>query len=175
MSDPRHRILEQVSEPDSASGVARRIGIPRQQVNYHLRELEKAGLVQFIEERRKGNCVERVVRASARSYVISPEVLGALGRTPEKQADRFSTAYLILVAARMIRELAALLQRAAEADKRVATLALETEIRFATAQDRHAFAEKLTGTFAQLAAKYHSPSGRSFRLIAGAYPAQKEN
>ena len=69
LSEPRLRILGELGDPDSSSGVARRIGLPRQQVNYHLRELEKSGLVEFVEERRKGNCVERVVRASARSYL----------------------------------------------------------------------------------------------------------
>ena len=63
-SPARMRILEQLSEPDSAAGVARRLDLPRQQVTYHLRELEQAGLVDFVEERRKGNCIERVVRAA---------------------------------------------------------------------------------------------------------------
>src|SRR5271166_2479134 len=118
----RSRVLEQLSDPDSASGVARRIGLPRQQVNYHLRELEKAGLVDFIEERRRGNCMERVVRATARSYVISTEALGSLGDTPDEQSDRFSIAYLISLAARLIRDLATLRARAVDANKRVATL-----------------------------------------------------
>src|SRR5579862_8354674 len=64
--DPvRLRILEGLAEPDSAAGVARRLGLPRQRVNYHLHELEKHELVRFVEERRKGNCVERIVRATA--------------------------------------------------------------------------------------------------------------
>jgi hypothetical protein len=49
------------------------LALPRQQVGYHLRALEQAGLVELVEERRKGNCIERIVRAAACSYVISPE------------------------------------------------------------------------------------------------------
>ena len=79
------QLYQQLAEPDSASGVARRLGLPRQQVNYHLRELEKQGFLEFIEERRKGNCMERLVRATARTYLISPEALGHLGPTPEQQ------------------------------------------------------------------------------------------
>jgi len=173
-SEPRLRILEQLNEPDSASGIARKIGSPRQQVNYHLRELEKAGLVDFVEERRKGNCIERVVRAAGRSYVISPEALGPLGTSEEERHDRFSIAYFISLAARIIRDLAAVQDRAKAAGKRVATLAIETEIRFATVADRAAFAEELTGAVTGLAAKYHSPEGRNFRVIAGAYPAIKK-
>jgi DNA-binding transcriptional ArsR family regulator len=63
----RLRILRELREPDSASGLSRKIGMPRQKLNYHLRELESAGFLQLVEERRKGNCTERVLRASARS------------------------------------------------------------------------------------------------------------
>ncbi len=174
LSESRLRILDQLAEPDSASGIARRIDLPRQQVNYHLRELEKAGLVAFVEERRKGNCVERVMQASARSYVIDPEVLGALGRTPEQRADRFSIAYLVSLAARMIRDLAAVRRLTAETGKRAASLGLETEIRFASPAHRAAFAEELTDALAKLTSKYHAETGRKFRVIAGAYPAIQE-
>lgn len=171
LNAPRIAILQNLAEPNSASGLARRVGLPRQQINYHIHEMEKAGLIEFIEERRKGNCIERVVRASARSYVISPEILGKLGETLEDQSDRFSLNYLIGLAVRAIRELASLRQRALAANKRISTLALETEIRFASAERRAAFGEELTHAIAHLTAKYHSPSGRTFRVIAGAYPA----
>ena len=172
-SPARMRILEQLAEPDSAAGVARRLDLPRQQVTYHLRELEQAGLVDFVEERRKGNCIERVVRASARTYLISPEALGKLGATAEQQRDRFSLGYLVSLAARAIRDLAVLCGRAEKAAKRISTLALEVEVRFASAESRNAFAEELARDIARLAAKYHdesAPNGRRFRFFGGIYP-----
>jgi DNA-binding transcriptional ArsR family regulator len=172
-SPARMRILEQLHEPDSAAGIARRIDLPRQQVSYHLRELENAGLVELVEERRKGNCLERVVRAAARTYVISPEALGKLGATPEQQRDRFSLGYLVALAARAIRELAVLCGRAEKAGKRLSTLAFETEVRFASAEARNAFAEELAQSIARLTAKYHdesAPGGRRFRFFGGIYP-----
>src|SRR5215467_10809963 len=173
-SPARMRILEQLAEPDSAAGVARRLDLPRQQVSYHMRELEQAELVELVEERRKGNCLERVVRAAARSFVISPEALGKLGATPEQQRDRFSVGYLVGLAARAIRELAVLCGRAEKAGKRVSTMALEVEVRFASAEARHGFAEELAQEVARLAAKYHDESaagGRRFRFFGGVYPA----
>lgn len=169
----RLRVLEELTEPDSASGVARRLNLPRQQVNYHLRELEKCGLVEFVEERRKGNCLERRMRATARSYLVSPDALGRLGESPEIQRDRFSVAYLLSAAARVIRDLARLQPRAEKAGKRLATLTLETEIRFASAQERSAFADELAGALIKLTARYHTdrPSGRSFHMMVGIYPA----
>jgi DNA-binding transcriptional ArsR family regulator len=68
----RLRLLEQLTQPDSAAGLARRLGVPRQKLNYHLRELERAGFVELFEERRKGNCTERVVRATAREFLVAP-------------------------------------------------------------------------------------------------------
>ena len=176
--DPmRVQLLERLAEPGSASTLARDLGLPRQRINYHLRELEKAGLVELVEERRKGNCTERLVKATARSYLISPEVLGSLGRTQEEQQDRFSASYLIAAAARLLHDLSEHSAKAAAAKKRVATLALETDIRFATAEARTAFAEELATAIARLATKYHdetAPGGRTVRLLVGAYPKVKE-
>src|ERR1041385_9043119 len=152
-SPARMRILENLGDAASAARVARRLNLPRQQVSYHLRELEQAGLVELVEERRKGNCIERVVRAAARSYVISPEALGKLGATPEQQRDRFSLGYLVHLSARAIRELAVLCGRAEKAGKRVSTMALEVEVRFASAEARNGFAEELSEAVARLAAK----------------------
>ncbi|MGC4050738.1 MAG: helix-turn-helix domain-containing protein [Paludibaculum sp.] len=174
MQPVRLRILQELRAPQSASSIGRQIDLPRQQVNYHLRELEKEGFLSFVEERRRGNCLERIVQATAQSYLISPEALGQLGPTPEAQRDRFSAAYLVSAAARIIRDLAVLGLRARRAGKRLSTLTVETEVRFRNAADRHAFSEELTSAVAQLAARYHdteSPEGRTFRFIVGAYPA----
>ena len=169
----RMEMLERLAEPDSAAGLARQLSLPRQKVNYHLRELEKGGFVELVEERRKGNCVERLYRATARCYVIDPAVLGRLGADPEKVRDRFSSAYLVAVAAKAIRDLAALRARAETAGKRLVTMTLQTEVRFASAADRAAFAEELAESIARLAAKYHNEhveGGRSFLFFLGGYP-----
>lgn len=172
----RLRLVEQLREPDSASGLARKLGLPRQKLNYHLRELERAGYVEEVEQRRKGNCVERVLRARARTWVISPEVLGALGADPAAVQDRFSSAYLVAVCARAIGDVARLREGARRAGMRLATMTLETEVRFASAGDRAAFAEELAASIARLAAKYHddkAPSGRRFRFFLGGHPTVK--
>jgi DNA-binding transcriptional ArsR family regulator len=177
MLDPlRLRMLERLQEPGSATTLAKHLDLPRQQINYHLRELERHGLVSLVEERRKRNCTERVVRAVARSFVIDPALLGKLGMTPEEARDRLSASYLTGVAVRTIRDVAALEQRAKAAGKRLATLTLESEIRFASAERRAAFAEEFTHLFAALAAKYHddqAPGGRTFRVFGGSYPKAK--
>lgn len=169
----RLRILDALREPASASGVARQLGIARQKVNYHLRELEKAGFLEEVEQRRVGNCVERIVRAKATHYLINPQLLGALAADGTSVEDRFSSAYLIALAAGAIRDIAALQQRGAASKKRVPTFALQTDVRFATAEDRRHFTEELANAIAKLVAKYHddeTAGGRTTRFVVGAYP-----
>lgn len=174
--DPiRARLLAELGEqPGSASSLAARVGQPRQKVNYHLRELERHGLVELVEERRKGNMTERVLRATASSYVISPAALATVAPDPERSPDRLSARWLLAVASRMVREVGALVNGAARAGKRVATYALDGEVRFATAADRAAFAEELTVAVTGLIAKYHAESaegGRSYRVVVAIHPS----
>ena len=170
----RLRILQELAEPDSATGLARRLKMPRQLLNYHLRQLEAEKLVELVEEQQKRGCTERLVRAVARSYLISPATLGSLATDPKQIQDEVSSTYLLAVAAQTIREVAALRERATQADKRLATLTLQVDVRFASAKSQNAFAKELAETVARLAAKYHdddAQGGRRFRFVASAYPA----
>src|SRR5688572_16389638 len=86
--DPvRAQLLAELATPASAAGLAARVGITRQKVNYHLKALESHGLVELAEERRHGGITERVLRASASSYVVSPAVLSASAAEPDDNAD----------------------------------------------------------------------------------------
>src|SRR6059058_1859643 len=87
--DPvRARLLAALAEAGSATTLAARAGLTRQKANYHLRALERHGLVELVEERRKGNCTERVLRATAASYVISPAALGEVEPDPTRSPDQ---------------------------------------------------------------------------------------
>jgi DNA-binding transcriptional ArsR family regulator len=170
----RLEMLQLLTEADSAAGLARRLRLPRQQVNYHLRELEREGFLEMVEERRKGNCVERLVKATARSFVIDPAILGTAGADPDRIADKLSASYLIAMAAQAVRDLIALESKARESRKRLSTLSLHVDVRFAGAAERQAFSEELSQAVAALVAKYHNeaaPGGRTFRFLLGAYPA----
>ena len=172
--DPvRRRLLAALAEPGSATSLAAVIGLPRQKVNYHLRTLEQHGLVELVELRRRGNMTERVMQASAASYVISPAALGAAAPDPSRAPDRLSARWLIAVAARTVREVGELVAGAAKAGKRVATLTLDGEVRFASAADRAAFAEELAGAVTALVGKYHdenAPGGRPHRVVVAVHP-----
>jgi DNA-binding transcriptional ArsR family regulator len=174
--DPiRARLLAELAEPGSASSLAAKVGLPRQKVNYHLRTLEQHGLVELVEERRKGNMTERVMRATAASYVISPAALGAVAPDPGRAPDRLSARWLIAVAARTVREVGELLAGATKAGKRLATFAVDGEVRFASAADRAAFADELASAVTALVARYHdenAPGGRPHRVVVAVHPTQ---
>ncbi|HEY6794085.1 MAG TPA: helix-turn-helix domain-containing protein [Kineosporiaceae bacterium] len=171
--DPvRAAVLAILAEPGSATTVARQLGLSRQKVNYHLRTLEEHGLVELVEQRPRRGLTERVLRATARSYVVSPEALGRNGADPAR-TDRLSTRYLIAVAARVVREVGLLACRAETAGQPLATLTLDTEIRFASAADRAAFTTELAHAVTALTARYHdetTPGGRPHRLVVAAHP-----
>ncbi len=172
----RARMLAALVDPQSATTLAGKLELPRQKVNYHLRELERFGLVELAEERRKGNMTERVMRATAASYVISPMALAAVQPDPARSPDRLSARWLLAVAARLVRDVGELITGATRANKTLATFALDGELRFANAADRAAFADELTASVAGLVSKYHSqaaPRGRDFRFIVAVHPSTK--
>jgi DNA-binding transcriptional ArsR family regulator len=176
--DPiRARLLAELSEPGSATMLAAKVGLPRQKVNYHLKTLEAHGLVEMIEERRKGNVNERIMRATAASYVISPAALASVAPDPGRSPDQLSASWLLAVAARLVRDVGALITGAAKARKRVATFAIDGEVRFASAADRAAFAQELSGAVTALVSKYHDESaekGRDHRIVVALHPSMKE-
>jgi DNA-binding transcriptional ArsR family regulator len=170
----RLRILSELRRPASAAGLAERIGLPRQKVNYHLRALEARGLVEVAEERMHGGLTERVLVATAASYVISPDALGASAPDPARVRDRLSVRYLLAVAARLVGEVGTLARRAEAEKARLATLAIDAEIAFASAADRAGFADELASTVTRLVAKYHHDGGRRHRLVVAAHPIPRE-
>ncbi|MDQ6727637.1 MAG: helix-turn-helix domain-containing protein [Actinomycetota bacterium] len=176
--DPvRARILAILAEPGSSTSVAAIVGLSRQRVNYHLRTLERHNLVRLVEERPKRGLTERVMRATARTYALSPSTLGRSGADPAR-TDRLSSRYLVAVAARMVGEVADLARRADEAGQPLATLAIDLEIRFGSAADRGAFTAELTTAVRALAGKYHDEQasrGRCHRVVVAAHPVPRSS
>jgi DNA-binding transcriptional ArsR family regulator len=176
--DPvKRRLLAELATPASAATLAGRVGLTRQKVNYHLRALEDHRLVEPAGQRQWGGLTERLMVATASSYVVSPAALGPIAPDPALSADRLSASYLIALAARIVREVGELWRRARKSEKRLATLSIDTVIRFASPADRAAFTDDLAKAVAALAARYHdesAPGGRPHRLVIASYPAPED-
>jgi DNA-binding transcriptional ArsR family regulator len=169
----RSRLLAELAEPASAAALAARLGIARQKVNYHLRALEAYHLVELAEKRQWGGLTERLLVATAASYIVSPGAMGPVAVDPGRDRDRLSASYLIALAARAVREVSALWRRSREAGRRLPTLSLDAEIRFRSAADRAAFSNDLATAVTNLVARYHDASaagGRAHRLVIVAHP-----
>jgi DNA-binding transcriptional ArsR family regulator len=173
--DPlRARLLAELAEAGSAATLAARVGCPRQKVNYHLKSLEAHGLVELAEVRKWGGISERILRATAASYVVSPAALDDAAIDPEQAADRWSARYVVALAGRVVSEVGRLARRAGAAGRRLPTMAIDTEIGFASADARAAFADELTAAVLDLAARYHHDDGRPHRLVVAAYPTPED-
>lgn len=173
----RARLLAELAEPASATMLAARVGLPRQKVNYHLRALERHGLVELVEERRKGNVTERMMRAAAASFVISPVALASVAPDPSHAPDHLSVRWLLALAAQLVRDVGTLITAAARARRKVATFAIDGQVRFASAADRAAFAAELTDAITALVSKYHDDTaegGREHRVVIAVHPAVKQ-
>jgi DNA-binding transcriptional ArsR family regulator len=169
----RSRLLAELAEGGTASGVAAKLGLTRQKANYHLRALEANGLVELVEERRNRNTTERVMRATASSYVISPAALPTVAPDPDRAPDQLSARWLLALAGRMVQELGVLIARSRAAKQPLASFAIDAEIAFATAGDRAAFVAELSDKVEGLVAAHHSgaPGTRRHRLIVALHPS----
>ena len=167
----RRRILTALTEPASAAGLAEQLGLPRQNIGYHLNALEAAGLVQLAGERRKRGFTERLFVA-AQNHVFDP---GLMQTPPDPDAveaqDRHAADHLISTASAMVRDVARMRQDAAAEGSRLLTLTVEADVTFAAPADFDAFTEEVSAAVAALARKYAAPSGRRYRLTAAAHPA----
>lgn len=175
----RLRILAALLEPDSATGVARRMNLPRQTVNYHVRELALARLLARAGRRRRRHMYEQRYVATARGYVLSPELLGKLAADPAQVADTLSARYLLGLASKVQSEVTRAAEEATAEGKRIVTFSLYTELRFVSPEQRAAFAEDLQRTILEVTARHGVPfakadgsagDGRPYRLVAGCYP-----
>jgi hypothetical protein len=176
----RLRVLAGLRQPDSAAGVARRLRLPRQKVNYHVRALARAGYLRRAGHRRVRSMIEQRYVATARGYVLAPQVLGELAADRGQVEDAFSAAYLLALTSEAQRDLARVMELAAAQGKRVATLSISTRMRFVSPGQRAEFARALQRAIVDVVGRYASPDrapdggaapGHRFRLVLGVYPA----
>ncbi|MEX2395198.1 MAG: helix-turn-helix domain-containing protein [Actinomycetota bacterium] len=167
----RVAILEALRDGASAASVARTIGQPRQRVNYHLKELEGAGLVEQIGEERTGNFMSSIYRAVARSFVVSPKVAWAGPRRVEALRDQHSLEVLVQLGERLQSDAAELLDRAAFDGEQISSASVAAEVRFASEEDRSAFMDSYLRSTKALLDKYGSRRGDTYRAVLAVYPA----
>jgi DNA-binding transcriptional ArsR family regulator len=166
----RVRVLEALREPGSAASAARAVAQPRQNVNYHLKELERVGLVEKVGERRKGNFIEVLYQAVAPTVVVSPRATWGDDRRADALRDQMSLENLVVLGERLGRDAAALLDRAAFDGEQIPSAAVEAEVRFADEDDRAVFMEEYLRLLGPLLRTYGRKEGTAYRVALAAYP-----
>jgi DNA-binding transcriptional ArsR family regulator len=167
----RVRILELLREPGSAATVAREVGETRQKVNYHLKELERVGLVEAVGERRSGNFMETLYEAVGRSFLVSPRVAWSDPRRVDALREQHSLERLVMVGAQLERDAITLLDRAAFDGEEIASAAVEVDVQFADETDRAAFLSEYLETVQELCDRYGGRDGLPYRVVLAAHPA----
>jgi DNA-binding transcriptional ArsR family regulator len=170
----RVELLERLRAPASAAEVARQLGQSRQSVNYHLRSLADAGLVEKVGTRRQGNFIESLYRAAAGAFVIAPEVAWSDPRRMEALRRDHSLSALVEMGARLQHDAAALLDTAAFDDQKIASAAVAAETHFASAEDRAGFLREYLEATRALIDKYGGRRGASYRVVLAVHPNVEE-
>jgi DNA-binding transcriptional ArsR family regulator len=175
LSPIRRQLLARLREPASATQLAAALDLPRQRVNYHLRALEAAGLLELVEERPRRGCTERILRTRPGAFVVDPAVIEPAVVDDEftRIHDQYAAEHLVNVAAGTVREVARMQSAAADQGKRLLTFTVEAEVRFARPGDLHDFTDALTAAIAETVARFDAPGGRPYRLVAGGHPTSR--
>ncbi len=160
--------------PDTAAGLARSFGRSRQSISYHLKALERIGLVRHAGERRKGNFIEQLYEATAKRFVVSSQFASDPDRLAEIFRDQVSLAQLSRLGERLQRDAARLIDRAAFEGVEIPSATVEADVRFPNEESRAAFMTEYVDTVKTLLAKYGDSDGELFRVALAAYPEMEQ-
>jgi DNA-binding transcriptional ArsR family regulator len=166
----RVRILDVLRTPASAATVARAVGQSRQNVNYHLKELERTGLVHRAGEQRKGNFMETLFESAAPTILISPRALWGDEQRADALKAQLSLENLVLLGERLGRDASVLLDRAAFDGEEIASAAVEAEVHFANEAARAEFVREYLAAVGPLLTKFGRRKGQRYRVALAAYP-----
>ncbi|WP_159887278.1 winged helix-turn-helix domain-containing protein [Paenibacillus puerhi] len=168
----RAEVLRLLCEPASASEVGRQLSETPQKVNYHLKALEKVGLIRRSGTRQVKNLVEVLYQSIARTYLI-PDSFGWPDDVVQRMKDQGSLRHLITASERMRGDAMRLMEVADEEE--VPSAVLETEVYLPDEAARQAFIRDYAEAVRTLAEKYRtSGRGAGFRVMTAVYPEPEE-
>jgi DNA-binding transcriptional ArsR family regulator len=166
----RIEVLKQLTEPRSCPEIAKALGETPQKVYYHVKTLEAAELVEKVEERRVRGIMEGIYRARAKSYWLSPALVGKLGG-PARARDHESLGFLLNLAEEIQADLGRLGEKTV-AEESVPTLGLSMAIDLPSGAERSRFLADVRKAFQELASKYAATAEESepYRVSLLCYP-----
>ena len=160
-------VLRQLAEPRTCTEVALRLGQTPQRVYYHVKRLVDVGLVDQVSERKVRGIHEGIYQASARSYWVSPRLVGRIGL--RKVQDELSLGYLLDLMEDVQADIAALDRTAPE----LPSVGVSGEIRVLP-EHRQEFLNDLQRVLQDLFTRYGGAEGDAFKLAVACYPKGQE-
>lgn len=164
----RIEVLRQLAEPKTCTEIAHVLGQTPQRVYYQVKRLVDAGLVDQVSERKVRGIHEGIYQATARSYWLSPRLVGRIGQ--RKVQDELSLGYLLDLMEDVQADVAALDRRRPE----LPSIGVSGEIRVPT-EHRQQFLADLQSTLQDLFTRYGGSEGDAFKLAVACYPKGEEN
>lgn len=159
----RIEVLRQLAEPRSCTEVAAELDQTPQRVYYHVKRLLDASLVSQVSERRVRGIHEGIYQATARSYWLSPRLVGRIGLRQTR--DRLSLGYLLDLMEDVQADVAALDLSRSD----LPSIGVSGDIRVRPEQ-RAAFLDELQHLLRDLFTRYGGAEGDAFRLALACYP-----
>ncbi|MEV4536137.1 helix-turn-helix domain-containing protein [Asanoa sp. NPDC049518] len=163
----RIEVLRQLAEPRSCTEVAAELGQTPQRVYYHVKRLVDAGLVTQVSERKVRGISEGIYQAQARSYWLSPRLVGRIGL--RKAQDELSLGYLLDLMEEVQADIGALDRTAPE----LPSIGVSGEIHIRP-ERRQEFLDDLQSTLQELFTRYGGAEGDAFKLAVACYPKGEE-
>lgn len=170
----RLSVLRGMADPTTCTELAQTLGSTPQKVHYHVKALERAGVVEKIAERKVRGIHEGIYRATATSYWLSPRLVGQVGA--RRTRDQASLGYLISLAEEVQEDVGRLAASNDEAEH-IPSLGLAAHINLGDGAAREEFMHAVTEMFQTLAERFSNTTdapGSTFRLALACYPERKE-
>jgi predicted ArsR family transcriptional regulator len=145
----RMELMRLLAEPRGCTELAQRLGITAQKAHYHVKLLERAGLVEKVAERRVRALTESIYRAAASSYWLSSELTAKLGGARNARGQ-ISLGYMMDLSSELLSDL----ERLARSKEQQPTLSLSAQVELADAATRQLFMRDLQRAVQRIAEKY---------------------
>ena len=161
----RIEILRQLAAPASCTQVAARLGQLPQKVYYHVKRMERAGLVDQVAHRQVRGITEGIYQASGGSYWLAPALVGEIGQ--RRAQDEMSLGFLLSLSEQLQSDLAGLASQSGERP----SLGMSGEVRLQP-ERRHEFLADLRSAIEDLLTRYGGAEGSPFRIAFACYPKE---
>jgi DNA-binding transcriptional ArsR family regulator len=167
----RFRMVETlIAAEQSATGLARALGVPTTRLYHHLEQLEKAGLIKVVRQVRRRGVDERVYQATAHELALAENLL-AMNPDPSQSKDSLLSLARSVLGAAFDELVDAINAGRVRPSKSGSGLVLEHRRMSLSHAGVAALAQELPAWMDGFARRY--PGGRraEYRLVFAAFPA----